>query len=405
MGRLAKHRVLFTFIATAVIILVATGAIFYARGFKPNFKNRSLDRTGLIVANSTPTGAQVFLDGRLTSATNANITFLEPKSYKVRIEKDGYTAWEKDVEIKADLSVEINALLFPLAPEIKPLTTTGATKPNLSPDGAKIAYGVPGIRGGLYLLTMEDSPLPFRQNTKILVKNTASVDFAKSRFIWSPDSKELIARFEDEAGTASANLLVDTDKSDQLAQDITASLNSTLASWQDLIDQRTQTSQTQVPNEVKDATKTAQIVPSPTPSPLTRSPQINKTLPKPTQLLNLNYFPGGIQFSPDEDKILYKTGEGKYKVYDLKVKKEYTLPDLPDLLNISWFPDSKHIVIAQKNLISIIETDGYNKLNVYSGKFEDGFVYANPSANRLIILTNLTQPEGTIPNLYAINLR
>jgi hypothetical protein len=139
---LSKHRVFFTISMAILVLLAAAIAIFYARGFKPDFKNRTIGRTGLIVATSVPTGAQIYLDGRLTSATNDNITYLDPKTYKVKIEKDGYAAWEKDVEIKADLATEIIALLFPLAPEIKPLSITGATSPGLSQDGAKIAYGV-----------------------------------------------------------------------------------------------------------------------------------------------------------------------------------------------------------------------------------------------------------------------
>ncbi len=404
MPRLAKYRVLFTLLAALLIILVTVGVIIRARGFKPNFKNRTLDRTGLIAANSIPTGAHIFLDGRLTSATNTNIDLLDPKTYKIRIEKDGFSTWEKDVEVKADLVTDINALLLPQAPEIKPLTTTGASNPTLSPDGAKIVYGVSGERGGLYLLLMDNSPIPFRQNTKLLAKNTASVDYSKSKFIWSPDSRNLIARFEEANGLAIANLLIDSDKSEQAANDISGSLASTVASWQQQIDDRAQTSATQVPNEVKDATKAAQLPPtSPSPSPLLKKVLV-AIVPSPKPL-SLNYFPNGLQFSPDEDKILYKVADGKYKVYDLKLKKEFTLPDLPDFINISWFPDSRHLVIAQKNIISIIEADSTNKTTIYSGKFENGFVFANPSATRLIILTTLTQPDGTPTNLYAINLR
>jgi len=126
----------------------------------------------------------------------------------------------------------------------------------------------------------------------------------------------------------------------------------------------------------------------------------------------LNYFPTGLIFSPDEEKILYsprgeagKNKEEKYKVYDLKAKKEYTLPDFGDLVNLSWYPDSNHLVIAQKDLISIIEADGTNKMTVYSGKFENGFVFAHPAGTRLVILTTLTQSEGNPANLYSINLR
>src|SRR3972149_8173308 len=131
---LAKNRVIFSTPAAIVIFLLAIAAIFWTRGFKPDFKKGQIKRTGIIVASSIPTGAQVYLDDRLTSATNTNIGFLEPKTYKVKIEKDGYTTWEKEVEVKADLATEIKTLLFPLAPQIKPLTSTGAVNPSLSPD-------------------------------------------------------------------------------------------------------------------------------------------------------------------------------------------------------------------------------------------------------------------------------
>src|SRR3989344_3001620 len=100
MNKLAKYRVAFTLAILIFVVTVSAGVIFYSRGFKPNFKNGTFERTGLIVATSLPTGAQVYLDGRLTSATNTNIAYLEPRTYKIRIEKDGYTTWEKDVDIK-----------------------------------------------------------------------------------------------------------------------------------------------------------------------------------------------------------------------------------------------------------------------------------------------------------------
>ena len=126
MNPLSKHRTKITIVVFLLLAALGTVAIFWARGFKPNFKNGTIERTGLIVADSVPTGAQVYLDDRLTSATNTSIAFLEPKTYKVRIEKEGFTKWEKEVTVIADLATEIHALLFPLAPEIKPLTTTGA---------------------------------------------------------------------------------------------------------------------------------------------------------------------------------------------------------------------------------------------------------------------------------------
>lgn len=390
---LRKYRATYSLGIALLIIFFALVAIFWARGFKPNFRKGSIERTGLIVATSIPTGAQVYLDDRLTSATNTNIAFLDPKTYKIRIEKDGYSTWGKEVQVQADLATEIKALLFPLAPEIKPLTTTGAANPSLSPDGGKIVYGAPGERGGLYTISMSDKPFPFRSDVRLLAKNTLGFDFAKSKFIWNPNSKELIARFETQDGTNTANILIDSDKTGQDLKDITGSLNATLNSYQQDLITRTQTLAISVPDEVKNATQEAQ--PSQKPETKNKQPAVSQ----------INYYPTGLIFSPDEEKILYKNKEGRYKVYDQKTKKEFTLPDFPDLIAISWYPDSEHLVVAQKGQIAIIEKDGANKMTVFSGKFENGFVFAHPSGSRLIILTTLTQPEGNPPNLYSINLR
>lgn len=396
---LAKHRVVVSLVAALLILTAAVVAIFWARGFKPNFRDGRIERTGLIVATSVPTGAQVYLDDRLTSATDTNIAFLDPKTYKVRIEKDGYTTWEKDVEIRADLATEIKALLFPLAPEIKPLTTTGAASPTLSPDGGQIVYGVAGARGGALTISMADRPFPFRQEVRQLAANRGRIDYSRATFVWSPDSKQIIARVADENGQIIANLMLDATKSDQEPNDVTAALTATLAGWQQDIDARVETLTLTVPDAVKSATPETKLA-SPSPSPNSQFPILNS---------QLNYHPTGLMFSPDEEKILYLDKQERYHVYDLKVKKDYTLPQFSDFINISWYPDSAHLVVAQNpppgGLISIIEIDGANIMTVYSGKFENGFVFAHPSGTRLIIATTLTQTEGSPANLYSINLR
>lgn len=403
---LAKYRVTVTIAVLLLIMATGIAAIFWARGFKPDFKNGKIERTGLIVATSIPTGAQVYLDDRLTSATNTNIAFLDPKTYKVRIEKDGYTVWEKQIEIKADLATEIKALLFPLAPEIKPLTTTGATNPTLSPDGGQIVYGVPGQRGGVYVISMADRPFPFRQEVRQLAQNRTARDFASASFLWSPDSKQIIARLQDEKGQITANLLLDIEKTNQEPNDVTASMTATRESWQDQLDTQTQTLAIPVPDEIKAATAEAQTSLQFT----VNSSQTEKSSSSVNrEPITLNYYPTGLIFSPDEEKVLYLDKNKRYHVYDLKVKKDFTLPEFEDFINISWYPDSNHLVIAQNppssGVISIIEIDGSNKMTVYSGVFENGFVFAHPSGTRLIILTTLTQPKGNPANLYSINLR
>src|SRR3990167_5452101 len=337
---LAKHRVIFSVGVALLVILAGIVAIFWARGFKPNLQKGTIERTGLIVANSTPTGAQVYLDERLTSATDTSIAFLEPKTYKVRIEKEGYTIW---------------------------------------------------------------------QNNRRLARNSNKFDYTKATFLWDPDSKQVIAQFSLLENQPLANLLLDSEQTDQEPRDITASLAATLNSYQQQIDLRAQSLNLLAPDEVKAATKEASVKASPSPSPKTKLPTAQPASPAgglpnyPT--IPLNYHPNGLIFPPDEAKILYRNKEDQLKVYDLKLKQEFTLPEFADFITISWYPDSEHLVVAQKDLISVIEADGFNKMTIYSGKFEDGFVFAHPSGTKLVILTALTQQEGTPANLYSINLK
>jgi len=135
-----------------------------------------------------------------------------------------------------------------------------------------------------------------------------------------------------------------------------------------------------------------------------------------------------ITFSSDETKILYTATASasipqelipalpgastqteqrdlepdKTYVYDLKEDRNFAI-NLPEETEVSWFPTSKHLLIIQKDKISIIEYDNTNLVDVYSGPFENSFAFSFPSGNRLLILTSLS--KETPQNLYAITLR
>jgi len=125
---------------TAIFLLTATVvAIKLAKGYRPDIKNGGLKATGLLLANSIPEGAQVFINGQLKTATDDTLN-LPPGEYQVEIKKIGYHPWQKKLKIQAELVTETNAKLFPAVPELKPLTFAGAQKPFLSPDKNTIFF-------------------------------------------------------------------------------------------------------------------------------------------------------------------------------------------------------------------------------------------------------------------------
>ena len=72
--------------------------------------------------------------------------------------------------------------------------------------------------------------------------------------------------------------------------------------------------------------------------------------------------------------------------------------------NLSWFPDSNHLIIRSDTGVNIMDYDGQNNVAITSGSLKDKFAAASPDGNRLIILSNLNQ-KPTIFNLISLDLK
>ena len=101
------------------LALVTIFVIIYGKGYRFNLKgsNAILSGTGLLVATSTPDGAQVLINDHLTTATDNTIN-LAPGEYTVKIFKEGYFTWEKNIIIKKEVVSKADALLFTKAPKL-----------------------------------------------------------------------------------------------------------------------------------------------------------------------------------------------------------------------------------------------------------------------------------------------
>src|SRR3989339_1043694 len=135
-----SKRVFLTFLSACIILGGTYLVIQLAKGYRPS-RQGVVKGTGLLAANSFPNGAQVFLNGKLTTATD-NTLNMEPGEYEIEIKKDGYASWKKLMHIEKELVTQTNATLFPIAPSLTPLTLTGSMNISPSPDGQKIAFYV-----------------------------------------------------------------------------------------------------------------------------------------------------------------------------------------------------------------------------------------------------------------------
>ncbi|MBU3957205.1 PEGA domain-containing protein [Patescibacteria group bacterium] len=385
-----------------IFLMVLLGAYFVirlAQGYSPDISTRSLRPSGILVATSIPDGAQLYIDGRLKSATNTTIN-LTPGEYEVEIKKDGYSSWKKILTIKKELVAKTDAYLFPTFPNLQSLTFTGAQNPSLSPDGQKVVFAVSQSsvdKNGLWVLDLGDRPLGLpRDPRKIVASTPGGRDFVLAELEWSPDSKQILATLT--TGTRQENFLLEANQLNPANRliDVTSQLTVIRADWE----------------------KEEQ---------LRFKAQSAKLPPKLLEILTNSV--ADIQFSLDETKILYtatasaQIPEGliqplpaastqpenrnleprKIYVYDIKEDRNFYLMDKDETKKLTWFPTSKHIFIVQEGKITIAEYDNTNWVEVYTGPFEDSFAYSFPAGNRILVLTTLG--KETPPNLYAISLR
>jgi len=427
-----NKRVLITIGVAVFLVLGTLGGIRFAKGYRLNLKKKQVTPTGLLVANSFPKGAQVFINDKLTTATDDTLN-LPPGEYKIKIEKDGYIPWEKTLMLEKELVTQTNARLFPAVPDLKALTFTGAINPTSSPDGQKIAFAVNSAsvktKNGLWVLDMSTSGISFSQGARQIAQNSAFYDFSKADIFWSPDSKEILIKTEEDAVLLSSDTM---NKTGDL-RDVSAQLPLIISEWEDELGLKRERQWKKLPDEmVKIASESARHV----------------------------------YFSPDEEKMLYTaTGDVKIPkelipplpatntqpeerdlkpervyVYDLKEDKNFFIEDaekiaqdieLIDEVNeeasasaqiiqrlnimqrqysplsvekVQWYPTSQHLIYTNDDKIEIFEYDNTNHATVYAGPFRDDFVYPWPDGSNLVILTSLSESSGSA-NLYGIDLK
>lgn len=409
-------------IAILVFLIIGTTAVvLYGKGYRINTqtpKPRILE-TGLLVATSQPDGAQVLINGHLTTATNNTIN-LSPNVYDIKIVKEGYFPWEKTIKIKKGAVSVTGALLFAKAPKLESITEIGVSDPVVDPSKTKLAFNVASEsarRNGIYVLDMTSRPILTLKSAASQIADDTLDGFSEAKLAWSPDGQEILATIVSNQNTnLSTTYLLKSNSFNENPQNITATLDTLMANWE---------------NEVL----------------VTETSQINSLNKKLKNLITKNF--DIIEWSPDKTKILYiasQSGElslvinppligadstpqersiqeNTIYVYDMKEDKNFKIDignlKLParrslgageeiensqGLLALSWFPDSKHLVFIENQKIGIMEHDGTNKTTIYAGPFTDNYVFPWPDGSKLVVLTNLGNPDIT-PNLYTIGLK
>ena len=193
--------------------VILVGLIIFGRGYRINVEQKSLNATAILVANSTPDGAKIYVNGQLKGATDSNI-FLPPGEYSIQIKKDGFTPWEKTMRIKGEWVANVNPNLFPLNPSLSPITSLGIVKAVASPTGGKLILLTKASdeqKSGVYQLDNNRLPLSIINPLKLIAQDSAfGLDYNPdpATITFSPDEKQMLITFTSASGLASKTYLL-----------------------------------------------------------------------------------------------------------------------------------------------------------------------------------------------------
>lgn len=385
----------------SVLIFVVAGTYIlslFARGYQIDLKNGpSLNVTGILSVVSRPKGASVYLDDKLITATDSTIN-LVPGQYALKIVKDGYLPWQKNIQIKKEIVYSADVQLFRSAPDLKPITLSGAINPTISPDFSKIVYAVASASAqkdnGLYLIELADNPLNLNRNSaRQIAPNFPSIDWSKANFSFSPNSKSLIATFP-QSSYLIENLSQITQNN---LVDISLRLPTIQSEWK---------------------VQEAELV----------SLKTDK-LPKSLVQLIATDSAKNISYNQDDTKVLYlakKDGTleqdiissppaqstqiqsrnikaNYYYVYDITDDTNFMIASKDSVQNITWINNTNSLVYTEGKTIQAIEYDGTNKQTIYVGNADNPLAYPWADGSRIITLT--APYTGAPINLYTISLR
>ncbi|MFH1661554.1 MAG: PEGA domain-containing protein [Candidatus Falkowbacteria bacterium] len=107
------RRIIYMLFILAFFIITPI-VIFYAAGYKINLKGAKIQKTGTFILDTKPDGAKIYIDSKPQQTflkkyfaneksfikTPAKIKNLLPGEYNLKMELDGYFAWEKKLKIK-----------------------------------------------------------------------------------------------------------------------------------------------------------------------------------------------------------------------------------------------------------------------------------------------------------------
>jgi WD40 repeat protein len=180
---------------SVIAILVAQGRLS---------PNGGLVSTGSIRVNSDPVDVTAYINGQQVSIQDKLITGLTPGTYTLRLTRNGYLPWEKELKIQAGLVEDVYTKLFPQQLNLQQVTRSNVASTKFANNGEYLYFVVPtatkGEDIGIWRQRIADSTFSFLNQgellkiTNITDEVKSAINDGKYELLPSRDNRKLILK-------------------------------------------------------------------------------------------------------------------------------------------------------------------------------------------------------------------
>ncbi len=422
-----KRRLLFGFFLL-LFILIGSGIVLYSMGWRINFDNFKIQKTGAISIRTSPRGVDIKINNKDYPDTSniiqseTLITNLLPKTYKVEISKEGYQPYYKTTEVESSLVTRfLNVVLLPQKLKINPsILLKGNIFTDITNDSKNLLVGNTATKAE-YLYNLNDASSTLNINGALnnlkkgtKIKKAAILPFNPAQLIIQDqgglelfDTKELtydnLIKITPIIWNRTGSTLFYIRKSDDPKGGLV------LASF-DLVF-RNENILTTVPKSINTANLTdIKANGDGTIAFSENNGDLYLYSPNDKSTKKIGDAVKDFSFSPDSKKLAFLDRNGQINILFLKdfdgdIRKKagdiirFNLEDKDDVQAMEWYKDSYHLFVKFSDGFDFMEIDDRAPLNIY--RFLDGnfsFVYS-PDSNLFYFIDNSQLEQIDFNNL------
>lgn len=412
----ATQRRIYYIAVIFIFLILAPLLILYASGFRIDIKRKKLVQTGGILIETDPKKAQIILEDKiLPKTTPLFIRNIFPGEYNIKIQKEGYQIWEKNIKVEPRKTFILKDILL-FKKDITPqkVLEKKIDKIYLSPDKNKVI--LISQKGEGFLFDFKKEPvLIFTENLapqelKWLDEN--NIIFKTKEEWWWMDTTNLETLQKLNLKEKVKKILLKDDKFLILENNVLEKYDITLQE-KEIIDKKVKNFWIQgkdifVLNENLQEYTLNKIDEKGNKEKILSLPKINFNklkiwdkflvliasqdqifylffLDKPSSYKIMKAKEAYLSYS--RKKILYFS-DYEIGIFDLEKEQNFTLTRSFKKINqVLWLKDKeKYILIASEDKIEILETDLQGTPNFFE-IFKEGadFIYLNDSAKEIFI--------------------